>query len=184
MSSFALLFLFPLIFLYDLSFIWSFLFELISQIFLLTLTKVHWLYLNVLTSEVSHESGWERSGKPSSHFCFHIFIQERSGELSLENEIGYMGYRKQCNSIENKSIMVGVTPQVSIILEHRIVCEICVYHCLIVKNFQCKIRVISVILKNFKFLFVKNFNLGSKFNFVKGILANMLVIITWQLYCK
>ena len=80
--------------------------------------------------------------------------------------------------------MVGVTPQVSIILEHRIVCEICVYHCLIVKKFQCKIRGISVILKNYKFLFAKVSNLGSKFNFVKVIFANMVVIITWQLYCK
>ena len=33
-------------------------------------------------------------------------------------------------------------------------------------------------VKNYKSLFAKVFNLGSKFNFMKGLLANMLVIIT------
>ena len=77
-----------------------------------------------------------------------------------------------------------VTPQVSTILEYRIMCEIFVCFCVQVLNFKCKIRGIFVILKNYKSLFAKKFNLGSKFNFVKGILENMLVIITWQLYCK
>jgi len=77
-----------------------------------------------------------------------------------------------------------VTPQVSIILEHRVMCEFCVSPCLIVKNFQCKIKGIFVIMENYKSLFIKVFNLGRKFNYVKGFLANVLVIITWQLYCK
>ena len=33
-------------------------------------------------------------------------------------------------------------------------------------------------MENNKPLFAKVFNLGSKFNFMKGLLANMLVIIT------
>ena len=37
-------------------------------------------------------------------------------------------------------------------------------------------------MDNYKSLFAKVFNLGRKFNFVKGFLANVLVIITWQLY--
>ena len=49
--------------------------------------------------------------------------------------------------------------------------------------FQYKIRGIFVIIKNYKSLFTKVFDLGSKFNFVKGFLASVLVIITWQLYC-
>ena len=49
---------------YDLSFIWSFLFELISQIFLLTLTNIHWLYLNVLTPEVSQPTPLKRNLVP------------------------------------------------------------------------------------------------------------------------
>ena len=71
-----------------------------------------------------------------------------------------------------------VTPQVSIILEHRVMCEFCVSPCLIVKNFQCKTRGIFVIMKNHQPLFAKEFGLGSNFNFVKGFLANVLVIIT------
>ena len=57
-------------------------------------------------------------------------------------------------------------------------CERGVYPCLIVKNFQCKIRGIFVIMKNYKSLFAKEFDLESNFNFVKGFLANVLVIIT------
>ena len=57
-------------------------------------------------------------------------------------------------------------------------CECCVYSCLIAKIFQCKIRGILVIMKNYKSLFAKNFDLGSNFNFVKGFLTNVLVIIT------
>ena len=49
---------------------------------------------------------------------------------------------------------------------------------MIVKNLQYKIRGILVIMKNYKSLFAKSFDLGSNFNFVKGFLANMLVIIT------
>ena len=71
-----------------------------------------------------------------------------------------------------------VTPQVSIILEHWVMCEFCVSPCLIVKNFQCKIKGIFVIMENYKSLFIKVFNLGRKFNYVKGFLANVLVIIT------
>ena len=44
-------------------------------------------------------------------------------------------------------------------------------------NFQCKIKGIFVLIKNYKSLFAKVFNLGSKFNFVKGLLANILVIM-------
>ena len=57
-------------------------------------------------------------------------------------------------------------------------CEICVYPCLKAKNFQCKIRGIFVIMKNYKSLFAKSFDLGSNFNFVKGFIENVLVIIT------
>ena len=57
-------------------------------------------------------------------------------------------------------------------------CILCAYPCLIVKNFQCKIRGIFVIMKNYQSLFAKEFDLGSNFNFVKGFLANVLVIIT------
>ena len=53
-----------------------------------------------------------------------------------------------------------------------------VYSCLIAKNFQCKIRGILVIMKNYKSLFAKSFDLGCNFNFVKVFLANVLVIIT------
>ena len=49
---------------------------------------------------------------------------------------------------------------------------------MIVKNLQYKIRGILVIMKNYKSLFAKSFDLGSNFNFVKGFLINMLVIIT------
>ena len=52
-----------------------------------------------------------------------------------------------------------------------------VYSCLIAKNFQCKIRGILVILKNYKSLFAKSFDLGSEFNFLKGFLAIMQVIM-------
>ena len=45
-------------------------------------------------------------------------------------------------------------------------------------NVQYKIRGISVIMEIYKSLFAKVFNLRSKFNFVKGFLANVLVIIT------
>ena len=50
--------------------------------------------------------------------------------------------------------------------------------CLKVKNFLCKIRGIFVIMENYESLFVKVFYLGSKFNFAKGFLANVLVNIT------
>ena len=56
--------------------------------------------------------------------------------------------------------------------------KFCVYPCLKIKKFQCKIRDIFVIMKNYKSLFAKEFDLGSKFNFVKGFLASVLVIIT------
>ena len=56
--------------------------------------------------------------------------------------------------------------------------EFCVYSCLIAKNFQCKIRGIFVIMKIYMSLFAKEFYLGCNFNFVKGFLANVLVIIT------
>ena len=59
-------------------------------------------------------------------------------------------------------------------------CECCVYSCLIAKNFQCKISGILVIMKTYESLFAKVFDLGSKFNFVKGVLANVLVIITLE----
>ena len=49
---------------------------------------------------------------------------------------------------------------------------------MIVKKFQCKIRGILVIIKNYKSLFAKSFDLGSNFNFVKGFYANVIVIIT------
>ena len=57
-------------------------------------------------------------------------------------------------------------------------CECCVYSCLIAKIFQCKIRGILVIMKNYKSLFAKSLDLGSNFNYVKGFLANVLLIIT------
>ena len=57
-------------------------------------------------------------------------------------------------------------------------CEYCVYFCVIVKNFQCNIRGILVIMKNYKSLFAKSFDSGSNFKFMKGFLANVLVIIT------
>ena len=47
-----------------------------------------------------------------------------------------------------------------------------------VKNFLCKIRGIFVIMKTYESLFAKVFDLESKFNIVKGFLANVLVIIT------
>ena len=52
--------------------------------------------------------------------------------------------------------------------------------CLKVKYFLCKIRGIFVIMENYKSLFAKVFNLGSKFNFVKGLLANILVIMIFS----
>ena len=57
-------------------------------------------------------------------------------------------------------------------------CEFCTSPCLIVKKIQCKIKGIFVIMENYKSLFAKVFDLESKFNFVKGFLANVLVIIT------
>ena len=57
-------------------------------------------------------------------------------------------------------------------------CELCVYPCLIVKIFQCKIRGIIVIMKNYKSLFAKNFDLESNFKIMKGFLTNVFVIIT------
>ena len=57
-------------------------------------------------------------------------------------------------------------------------CERGVYPCLIVKNFQCKIRGIFVIMKNYQSLFAKEFDLGGNLNFMKGFLVNVLVIIT------
>ena len=39
-------------------------------------------------------------------------------------------------------------------------------------------------MENYESLFAKVFDKGSKFNFVKGFLVNLLVIITWQLYCN
>jgi len=48
---------------------------------------------------------------------------------------------------------------------------------LIVKNIQYKSRGILVIMKNCKSLSAKSFDLGSIFNFVKGFLANVLIII-------
>ena len=57
-------------------------------------------------------------------------------------------------------------------------CELCVYPCLIVKIFQCKIRGIIVIMKNYKSLFAKIFDLESNFKNMKGFLANVFVIIT------
>ena len=56
--------------------------------------------------------------------------------------------------------------------------KFCVYPCLKIKKFQCKIRDIFVIMKNYKSLFAKEFDLGNNFNFVKSFLANVLVIIT------
>ena len=50
--------------------------------------------------------------------------------------------------------------------------------CLKVKYFLCKIRGIFVIMENYKSRFAKVFDLESKFNIVKGFLANVLVIIT------
>ena len=57
-------------------------------------------------------------------------------------------------------------------------CECRFYSCLIDKNFQCKIKGILVIMKNYKSLFAKSFDIGSNFNFVKGFVANVLVLIT------
>ena len=59
-----------------------------------------------------------------------------------------------------------------------------VYSCLIAKNFQCKIRGILVIMKNYKSLFAKSLDLGSNFNYVNGFLANVLVIITLVAFLK
>ena len=64
------------------------------------------------------------------------------------------------------------------LLDQSLMYEFCVYSCLIAKNFQCKIRGIFVIIKNHKSLFAKSFDLESNFKFVKGFLANVLVIIT------
>jgi len=60
----------------------------------------------------------------------------------------------------------GVQP-----LDQSLMCELCVYSCLKIKNFQCKIRSILVIMKNYKSMFAKSFVLGSNFNFVKGFIA-------------
>ena len=49
--------------------------------------------------------------------------------------------------------------------------------CLIVKNVTVQSKGILVIMKNYKSLFAKSFDLGSIFNFVKGFLANVLLII-------
>ena len=43
------------------------------------------------------------------------------------------------------------------LLEHRIMCECGVYHCFIVKHFQCNIRGIFVIIENYKSLVAKSF---------------------------
>jgi hypothetical protein len=63
-------------------------------------------------------------------------------------------------------------------------CDFGVYPYLIVKNFQYQIKGIFVIMKNYKSLFAKSFDLESIFNLVKSFFANVLVIITWQLYCN
>ena len=57
-------------------------------------------------------------------------------------------------------------------------CEWCVYSCSITKNLQYKIRGILVIMKNYKSPFAKSFDSGSNLKFMKGFLANVLVIIT------
>jgi len=49
---------------------------------------------------------------------------------------------------------------------------------LIAKNLQCKVRGIFVILENYKPLLAKSFDLKSIFNFIMGLIANMLKIIT------
>ena len=59
-------------------------------------------------------------------------------------------------------------------------CECCVYSCLVVKKDSVKIRGILVIMKNYKSLFAKEFDLGSNFDLVKGFLTNVLVIITLE----
>ena len=51
---------------------------------------------------------------------------------------------------------------------------LCLYESL---NFQYKTKGIFVIMENYKSLVAKSFGLGSNFNFVKGFLANVLVII-------
>ena len=61
-----------------------------------------------------------------------------------------------------------MTPQVSILLEHRIMCELCVYPCLIVKNFQCKIRGIFVIMKKLQDPFCKSFQLREQIQLYEG----------------
>jgi len=52
------------------------------------------------------------------------------------------------------------------------------YSCLIVKKISAKAGGILVIMKNYKSLFAKSFNIGRNFNFVEGFIANVLVIIT------
>jgi len=53
------------------------------------------------------------------------------------------------------------------------------YSCLTVKKkFSAKVGGILVIMKNYKSLFAKSFDLGRNFNFMEGFIANVLVIIT------
>ena len=47
---------------------------------------------------------------------------------------------------------------------------------LVVENFAVQSKGILVILKNYKSFYAKGSDLGSDFNFVKGLLANMLLI--------
>jgi hypothetical protein len=56
-------------------------------------------------------------------------------------------------------------------------CAFCVYLYLIVKKFSVQSRGIFVIMKNFQPLYAKSFDLESNFNWVKGSLANMQVIM-------
>ena len=46
---------------------------------------------------------------------------------------------------------------------------------LVVENFAVQSKGILVILKNYKSFYAKGSDLGSDFNFVKGLLANMLL---------
>ena len=55
-------------------------------------------------------------------------------------------------------------------------CNLCLFLCESL-NVQYKIRGISVIMEIYKSLFARVFDLGSKFNFVNGFLAIVLVII-------
>ena len=70
------------------------------------------------------------------------------------------------------------------LLEHKVLCAFWyVYPCVKVKKNSVQSKGIYVIIQNYQPLFAKSFNIGSIFKFMKGFLANMLVIITWQLYC-